>query len=364
MMRIGSLLSHLAVRYVWRSPEFRRALDDLIRQRVNEEIIAQKVKVNAEGHPGLGLLWHELKDMDLMRTNLKQLGLQMARVLYQRGEMAVAEKNYSLPLTSRLCRQVDFTEPWFHAWCAALHLKPLLHRKIWEYAFVLQALREGGALRSGSHGVGFGCGEEPVASYLASQGIEVTVTDLAPDQSEGLGWVATGQHTSSLEKVYYPDLVSQEDFDRRVRLEYVDMNAIPASMNESYDFCWSICALEHLGSIRKGLDFIKNSMKVLRPGGVSIHTTEFNLTNEETVDNWPTVLFQQKHFALLAEELKAEGYQMLPLNTDPGDTFVDKFVDLPPYDWKSWLQLDQPAHLKLAIDGFPSTCVGIIVRKP
>ena len=363
-MDIKVLLSRLALRLVWHSPEFRRELDKLIRLRVDEAILSHKAKVNAEGHPGLGFLWHELKDIDLMRTNLKQLGLQMARVLYQQGQMAAVEQDSILPLTSRLCRQADFAEPWFRAWCDALHLKPLLHRKIWEYAFVLQAIRENGALRGGARGVGFGCGEEPVASLLASRGIDVTVTDLAPEQSKGLGWVATGQHTSSLHKAYYPDLVSQDEFDRRVRLEYVDMNAIPASMNEGYDFCWSICALEHLGSIRKGLDFIKNSMKVLRPGGVAIHTTEFNLTNEETVDNWQTVLFQQKHFMLLAEELKVEGYEMLPLDVDPGDAFLDKFVDLPPYDWGTIMQLKETTHLKVAIDGFPSTCVGIIVRKP
>lgn len=363
-MTIRSALSRLVLRLVWHSPDFRRALDDLIRLRVDEGILKHKAKLTADGHPGLGLLWNELKDIDLIRTNVKQLGLQMARVLYQQGQMAAVEQDRILPLTSRVCRQADFAEPWFRAWCEALHLKPLLHRKIWEYSFVLQAMHESGVLRAGARGAGFGCGQEPLPSFLASLGIDVTVTDLAPEQSEGLGWVTTGQHTSSLQQVYYPDLVSKNQFERLVRLEYVDMNAIPASMNESYDFCWSICALEHLGSIRKGLDFIKNSMKVLRPGGVSIHTTEFNLTNEETVDNWQTVLFQQKHFALLAEELKAEGYQMLPLDADPGDAFLDRFVDLPPYDWESIMKLQEPAHLKVAIDGFPSTCVGIIIRKP
>jgi hypothetical protein len=363
-MKIRHLISRLAFRLMWNAPDFRRELDDLIRLRVDEGILKHKAKLNARGQPGLGFLWNELKDIDLMRSNLKQLGLQMARIQYQQGYVEAIDQDSTLPLTSRLCRQVDFAEPWFHSWCESLHLKPLLHRKIWEYAFVLQAMQENGALRAGARGVGFGCGEEPVASFLAARGIEVTVTDLAPEQSEGLGWVATGQHTSSLQQAYYPDLVSQEEFNRLVRLEYVDMNDIPASMKEGYDFCWSICAFEHLGSIRKGLDFIKNSMKVLRPGGVSIHTTEFNLTNEETIDNWQTVLFQQKHFELLAEELKAEGYQMLPLDPNPGDAFLDKFVDLPPYDWDAVMKLQQPAHLKVAIDGFPSTCVGIIIIKP
>lgn len=363
-MKLKSLLSRLAMKLIWHSPDFRRTLDDLIRLRVDEGILKHKAKVNPEGHPGLGFLWDEAKDIDLLRTNVKQLGLQMARLLYRDGKVDPVLEDRILPLTSRICRQDDFAEPWFRSWCKALHLEPILHRKIWEYAFVLQAMHENNVFRNDSRGIGFGCGEEPIASYLASRGVSITVTDLAPEKSDGLGWVGTGQHTSSLQQAYYPDLISLADFEKRVELEYVDMNDIPASMSQNYDFCWSICALEHLGSIRKGLDFIINSMNVLRPGGVAIHTTEFNLSNEATIDNWQTVLFQHKHFLLLADELKAMGYEMLSLNADAGNAFLDRFIDLPPYDWDEIMKLKESAHLKVAIDGFPSTCVGIIVKKP
>ena len=41
-----------------------------------------------------------------------------------------------------------------------------------------------------------------------------------------------------------------------------------------------------LGSISQGLDFIENSLNTLVKGGISIHTTEFNFTNNEhTIDN-------------------------------------------------------------------------------
>lgn len=362
-MNIKSRIANLAFRVLWQSPGFRKHLEDVIQLRIEEGIIRHKAKVNADGNPGLGVLWHDLKDIDLLRSNVKQLGLHMARILYEQGEMQANAQDSNLPLTSRLCRQEDFAEPWFRRWCDALHLKPLLHRKIWEYAFVAQGLQEHGSLQKGTRGIGFGCGEEPMASFFASLGINVTVTDLAPEKSKDLGWVTTGQHTSSLQQAFYPDLITKEDFDARVSLEYVDMNAIPTSLAESYDFCWSICALEHLGSIRNGLDFIKNSLSVLKPGGVAIHTTEFNLSDGDTIDNWQTVLFQKKHIDLLADELRSSGHELLPFCSDPGNAFLDKFVDLPPYDWESIMQLKEPAHLKVAIDGFPSTCIGIIVRK-
>jgi len=44
------------------------------------------------------------------------------------------------------------------------------------------------------------------------------------------------------------------------------MNEIPRSFDNQYDYCWSVCAFEHLGSIQKGLDFVKNAMNVLKPG--------------------------------------------------------------------------------------------------
>jgi hypothetical protein len=173
---------------------------------------------------------------------------------------------------------------------------------------------------------------------------------------------------SAPDNVFHPHLVAREDFDARVSLRHVDMNAIPADL-AGYDFCWSICAMEHLGSIAKGLAFVRNSLDAIRPGGLSVHTTEFNFSNDlETVDNWGTVLFQRAHFEEIAAQLTAEGHYVAPLDFDVGNLPLDKFIDIPPYqhDWPdalhaSW-HTDAP-HLKLSIDGFPATCFGLIVIK-
>ena len=144
-------------------------------------------------------------------------------------------------------------------------------------------------------------------SYFADHGVFVTVTDLEPTEAAAQGWIDTSQHTSSRDAAYHAHLVSREHFDRYVSLRYVDMNAIPSDLRD-FDFCWSICALEHIGSIQKGLDFIENSLRTLRSGGVAVHTTEFNFLNDErTIDDWPTVLFQKQHFRLLAERLERQG---------------------------------------------------------
>ncbi len=197
-------------------------------------------------------------------------------------------------------------------------------------------------------------------------GIRVTVSDLEPAAAERQGWTATNQHATSPEMCFRPNLVDKESFNERVALKYVDMNSIPADLKD-YDFCWSICSLEHLGSISKGLDFVERSLATLVKGGVAVHTTEFNFANDaETIDNWPTVLFQRHHFEELSARLQAKGHVVTELDFNVGDMPMDKFIDLPPYihDFKgavkeAWSQ--NANHLKLMIDGFPSTCFGLII---
>jgi hypothetical protein len=198
----------------------------------------------------------------------------------------------------------------------------------------------------------------------------MTVTDLDPIEVQGKGWAETGQHTDSLDKAWHKELVQRETFDKHVALRYVDMNAIPEDL-AGFDFCWSICALEHLGSIRKGLDFIRNSLNTLKSGGWAVHTTEFNFLHDTaTIDNWVTVLFLRKHFEQLKVEIENDGHYVAPMDFNVGAQPLDRFVDIPPYSFgegflnrELWVQSNQAAHLKLSIDGYASTCFGIVVQK-
>ena len=62
------------------------------------------------------------------------------------------------------------------------------------------------------------------------------------------------------------------------------MNAIPADLGR-FDLIWSSCALEHLGSPKAGLEFVVRTLELLKPGGVSVHTTEIELTlRDDTAD--------------------------------------------------------------------------------
>jgi SAM-dependent methyltransferase len=321
--------------------------------------------------PNINQLWMHLRDFDVLRLNTKNFGYTMARQL-QPALAAIDTKGQPqrYDVVSKPTTQEDVESPWFVHWCQQLKAAPIYHRKLWEFAFLLQALFDQKKLNAGHKGLGFGCGQEPIASYLASIGIETLVTDLDPAEVTDPGWAQTGQHTTAKEMAFFPELVSRSDFDAYVSHRYINMNRIP-NIDAVYDFCWSICAMEHLGSIDAGLRFVKKSLDCLRPGGVAIHTTEFNYrSNEDTVDNWPTVLFRRRDFETLINELRAEGHVVLGPDFDVGDKVLDQFIDIPPYSFKDgWLAMDklgkedQSAHLKLSVDGFPCTCFGLIIIK-
>ena len=335
--------------------------EDLKKLEILLELVGEQSK------PNFNALLARLRDVPLMAMNLKTFGYDIARRLA--AELPVREGTQArhVGLSCKASTQADLESDWAAHWCAQLHTPVVFHRKLWELSYVLQAVYENGFLRVGTRGLGFGCGEEPLASYFASHGAEITVTDLAPDKAEAKGWADSHQHVASLDKAYQSKFLERAEFERLVKLEWVDMNAIPDHL-QGYDFCWSMCALEHLGSIRQGLDFIENSLKTLRSGGVAVHTTEFNINpTGPTVDNWPCVLFQRHHFEDLAAKLQAQGHRVASFDFDFGDKPMDRFVDMPPYSYDlppAMVDFYGPGmHMKLSIDGFPCTCFGIIVQK-
>ena len=256
---------------------------------------------------------------------------------------------------SQMCTAHQMHEPIFGELVARLGIGPTLHRKQWEFAYILRTLDFHGKLQPGSRGLGFGVGIEPMSSVFAAAGCDVVATDLPEDDARATVWNETDQLGSDLERIYSPGLCDRDTFFERVRYRPVDMNAIPADLT-GFDFCWSSCAYEHLGSIKAGLDFIENTLKTLKPGGISVHTTELNLSsNENTLDHGSTVLFRRRDFEMLVKRLAEQGHEVIPITFDSGDTELDRVIDLPPYTADS--------HLKLQLLRWVSTSFGLVVRK-
>jgi hypothetical protein len=256
---------------------------------------------------------------------------------------------------SQACTAAQFDEPAYARWIAELQMPDHRHRKHWEPVYILQVLSRYGMLRPGARGLGFGTGNERLPAVMASHGCTVVATDLARADPASSTWDNTQERARSIESLRFPQICADEVFDRQVTFRTADMNKIPGDL-AGFDFTWSSCALEHLGSIENGLAFIRNSVNCLTFGGVAVYTTEFNISsNEDTVDNQETVLFRKRDLERLAVDLVSRGHYAAQFNYDLGTTALDKAVDVQPYSSNS--------HLKLMIEGYVTTSFGIIVRR-
>lgn len=256
---------------------------------------------------------------------------------------------------SQLCTASQFDEPAFGEYIAALHLHPGHHRKLWEHAYILTVLMREGLVGPGRRLIGFGCGKERIPAFLAARATTVLATDAPSDTTANQGWATTNQFAAEVNDLFFEGLVGRKVFERLVSFRPVDMNAIPEDLHGQFDACWSTCSLEHLGSLRHGLDFIENSLKVLRPGGVAVHTTEFNLSsNDDTIEVPELSLYRRRDIEDLAARLVAAGHIVAPLNFYPGHEELDEVIDIPPYG--------RP-HLKLLLGQYTTTSFGILVRK-
>jgi SAM-dependent methyltransferase len=257
--------------------------------------------------------------------------------------------------STQLCTAAQFDDPDFAELVATLQLAPGYHRKLWEHGYVVSVLRNAGLLKAGRRAIVFGCGRERLPAYFASMGLEVLATDAPAEETFNQGWAGTGQFAEEPDDLFVPSLLDRGRFDRLVSFRAVDMNAIPQDLAGRFDACWSTCALEHLGSLRHGLDFIENSLSVLRPGGIAVHTTEFNLgSNDETLESPGLSVYRRRDIEALAARLAGQGHEVFPLNFHPGNRELDEVIDLPPYG---------STHLKLAVQRMTCTSIGVAIRK-
>ena len=254
------------------------------------------------------------------------------------------------------CSASDFLHPEFMRIFGAMHFEPFFfHRKYWEWVYIAHRLRE--CAREGRRGLGFGVGAtEPLAALFASAGARITATDAPEAIGVAAGWRQGGTLAFGVDELRHEGILDQKRLRERVEFRECDMNAIPADLRD-FDFCWSSCCLEHLGNLRKGLDFVINSVEhTLKIGGIACHTTEFNLSsNDRTVEHGATVLYRRRDIEGLVEELRARGHEVADFRIAPDCYVVDGYVDTPPYG--------APAHLKLELCGFTATSMGIVVRR-
>ncbi len=258
-----------------------------------------------------------------------------------------------------VCRYEHFNLPWFQA--LAQQLQPTgwrVHRKLWEYCVLIRALEERGMLRLGRTGIGFAVGKEPLASFFAGCGATITATDLAP--TGGINNFETAnQHAAELDDCYHSRFLDRADFQTRVHFRPADMRDLSSFDPEVADFVWSSCAMEHLGSLQAGIDFVQEATRLLKPGGVSVHTTEYNIGSmSNTIERGQNVIYRRRDLEELGVALRHKRCFLAPLELEPGTHNFDLDYDEAPYS--------KPAdrhHITLKFNGHICTSALLIVQK-
>lgn len=258
-------------------------------------------------------------------------------------------------IISALTKYEDWETSWFQEGIKILRdPRPIYHRKQWELVSCIQSLKEYGMLAPGKKGLGFGVGKEKLPAIFASFGCQILATDQPPQTASD--WKKTNQYCESLEELKDPNIISNDLFNQRVSFEYVDMNNLNPLSGRKFDFIWSICALEHLGTIERGIKFLENCIPLLNPNGVMFHTTEFNVSHiKKTQDQCSSVFFRTTDINNIETRLNYLGYTILP---------IDLSIGAHRYDWQVAYQPNPPQepHLKVQVGDFIITCIRLICK--
>ena len=145
------------------------------------------------------------------------------------------------------------------------------HRKAWEIAMTVRALRDLGAVRADAEILGVGAGREATIFWLTRHAKRVFATDLylAADH-----WSLSD---STVEMLIDPGQATEMDWDPQ-RLVVQHMNALDLRYeNESFDAIFSSGSIEHFGSLEDIRRGVEEMFRVLKPGGVAAISTEFRL---------------------------------------------------------------------------------------
>ena len=101
-----------------------------------------------------------------------------------------------------------------------------------------------------------------------------------------------------------------------------------------------------------------NAMRFLKPCGIAVHTTEYNVSsNDETLPKAKTVVYRRRDIEQLAMTLRKQCCGMETVDFDTGTHPFDLNYDREPF-FRSGRK-----HLKLEIGGFVCTSIVFVIHK-
>ena len=246
------------------------------------DIMGLKRKINTlRRHPWImadivrGRDWQEIEN----RAGALDESEALLFATSMKKKLPTAERDPCAPLNlSKVCCVEDFENVEVRqALADILKLNPdgLIHRKDWEWATGILAMRRLGKLDEKCTAVGVGVGTEVMPFYLANRIGHVYATDLY----EAREWKAA----APLDFPDNPEKYAPFPY-RKDALTVSRMNGTKLEFpSESFDIAFSFSSIEHFGGRNHSgaLKSLREMERVLKPGGVAVVATEYIINNKE-----------------------------------------------------------------------------------
>jgi len=192
--------------------------------------------------------------------------------------------------TSKICDAADWFDPEVKAVIAnELQESARLHRKQWEFAMIFLTLKKLGFLQSDKTGLSLGGGNERVLYSIARHINKLIVTDL---YEENTSWdCARTTDPNEFIRSSKPFPVDDEKIQAlRMDMRYLDFN------DNLFDFCYSSCAIEHIGEDKDFIQHFNEINRVLKEDGIYVLTTELQF-GKQTIRDQNNYIFTKDHIA-------------------------------------------------------------------
>ena len=243
-------------------------------------------------------------------TAFGKIPLQSAPVLLSTATPTLAD-----PVT-QIATGEQLREPVVGGWMARLRPKGVSGPEHWRKVYTLQALRRYGMLEEGALGVGFERSASGMPAALAALGTRVVAVFPARPGAQ--------PKPAALKR----DLAdrapcSKAVFDANVSARIASWRRLPPDL-ANFDYLWSSRANEVLYSVAAAAQFVEDSMRCLRPGGLAIHTFGYDLApSGRSIPSSKRVMMQQGDIERIALLLVSRGHEVAQFKIDASDPILN-----------------------------------------
>jgi SAM-dependent methyltransferase len=153
-----------------------------------------------------------------------------------------------------------------------------IHRKDWEWALGIIAMKRFGKLNDDNTALGIGAGRELILFYLTNYLDHLYATDLYSRKE----W----ENFAPVDFLDNPSKYAPFPYDQSA-LTVLRMDGTKLEFpSDSFDIVFSFSSIEHFGGANHSgaLKSLKEMERVLKPGGIAIVTTEYIINNKDPPD--------------------------------------------------------------------------------